>query len=66
MWFVRFLVLWFLVSTGVDCARGEDIMAIPSGYSEEVTALGWVKVVVAAVLTVIVEIALRAEKRRGK
>ena len=65
MWFVRFLVIWFLVSTGVDCARGEDIMAIPSSYPEEIGLLGWVKVGTAAALTVAVEVALRKE-RRGK
>ena len=63
MWFVRFLVVWFLISTGVDCARGEDIMAIPSSYPDEVGVLGWAKVGAAAVLTVIIEIALRREKR---
>lgn len=64
MWFVRFLVLWFLISAGVDCARGEDIMTVPSSYPDEVTLLGWAKVGAAAVLTVIVEVALRRERRR--
>ena len=63
MWFVRFLVLWFLISTGVDCARGEDIMSVPSGYGDEVTLIGWVKVATAAILTVVVELVLRAKRR---
>lgn len=65
MWFIRFLVLWFLISTGVDCVRGEDIMSLPTGYSDEVTPLGWAKVILAAILTIIVELALRSEKRKG-
>ena len=65
MWFLRFLVLWFLVSTGIDCVRGEDIMFVPSGYSDEVTPLGWIKVSTAAVLTVILEIVLRRKRREN-
>ena len=66
MWFVRFLVLWFLISTSVDCVRGEDIMSIPTGFSDEVTPLGWIEVGAAAVLTIIVEVALRAERGKRK
>ena len=65
MWFVRFLVIWFLVSTGADWARGQDIMVIPSSYPDEIGLLGWAKVGTAAVLTVAVEVVLRKE-RRGK